>query len=939
VFKIAVLDRFQQNHELLESRFEKFQEFQKKRKFVEKVKEEKYQEGFFKDIFENALGYTLESSSPENGNLLPEEKNETDGKKADGVIKVSNSIVGIVELKDFKTKNLSLVEEQAFNYHNSHSNSKYIIISNFSELRFYIDKKTEFISFKLFEMNFEEFKRFHAILSFESILENLPMKFREETTNFEREISEKFYKDFSEVRLDLYSELVSESETKLEALNLSQKILDRIVFIFFGESRGLLKFSKNYILETWKSDVHESSLWEILKIIFQKVDVGGKIPKTYAYNGGLFSFDKKLDSLQISDETLQKVLNLGSYDFSTELDVNILGHIFENSLDDLQKFAENDFKSLRKRDGVFYTPQFITKYIVENTVGELCRKKWAEIVKNETEKELLDYRKFLESLRILDPAVGSGAFLNEALDFLVREHEKLREKLLPFGDLTLGYEFDKEILENNLFGVDINRSAIEVAKLSLWIKTAKPNRKLSNLNENLRVANSLLEMPFEEKSFDIVLGNPPYFNIQTFGAKSEIVEKIKNRYSEIWQDKSDILFYFIALSLKMSKNRVGFIISNAFLFSDKAQKLRNFILENSKIAKIVNFEKYEVFEDASITTSIVIFDEKAEKSLALNFKDKKYSPEKIVSKMGNVQNFFEIELAKNSVFALVDKRVREVNRKIDSNHKKFSELFKIGKGMETAGNKVFVFKDFPNQFPKEFIKNRVSGENIEKYFLKKEKEYLLYFEEVENFEDLPNSIQNHLSENREFLENRATVKNEGRIWWKYSRPMHKDFYKFDKIWCSYRAKENIFAFDNSNNSIGLTNTTVIFDTNEKLSLKYLIALLNSKLLNFRYKSIGKQTGNGIFEYFPNGVGKLPIPQISPKEQQPIIDLVDELINLKSQISKYKKHFDKLSAVEKIEISEEIEKAENRISEIEKELDKIVYKLYDLNEDEILIVES
>jgi type I restriction-modification system DNA methylase subunit len=579
VFKIAVLDRFQQNSELLESRFQKFQEFQKKRKFVEKVKEEKYQEGFFKDIFENALGYTLESSNPENANLFPEEKNETDGKKADGVIKVSNSVVGIVKLKDSKTKNLSLVEEQAFNYHNSHSNSKYIIISNFLELRFYIDKKTEFESFKLFEMNFEEFKRFHAILSFESISENLPMKFREETTNFEREISEKFYRDFSEVRIDLYSELVLESETKLEALNLSQKILDRIVFIFFGESRGLLKFSKNYILENWKSDLHESSLWEILKIIFRKVDVGGKIPKTYAYNGGLFAKDEKLDSLKISDETLQKVLNLGSYDFSTELDVNILGHIFENSLDDLQKFAENDFKSLRKRDGVFYTPQFITKYIVENTVGELCRKKWAEIVKNETETELLEYRKFLENLRILDPAVGSGAFLNEALDFLVREHEKLRDKLLPFGDLTLGYEFDKEILENNLFGVDINVSAIEVAKLSLWIKTAKPNRKLSNLNENLRVANSLLEMPFEEKSFDIVLGNPPY------GAK---LEKEKKEFP-IQSNESAILFMQLSRRMLKPKSFHGFIIPKPFIYSSSWAKIRD-VFEN-EIFKIVDCGK------------------------------------------------------------------------------------------------------------------------------------------------------------------------------------------------------------------------------------------------------------------------------------------------------------------------------------------------------------
>ncbi len=259
--------------------------------------------------------------------------------------------------------------------------------------------------------------------------------------------------------------------------------------------------------------------------------------------------------------------------------------------------------------------------------------------------------------------------------------------------------------------------------------------------------------------------------------------------------------------------------------------------------------------------------------------------------------------------------------------------------METAANKQFIFKEYPTEFPKEFIKKRMSGDIIKKYEIDTIKEYILYFEDVENFKDLPISIQNYLLENRDFLENRATVKNEGRIWWRYSRPMHKNFYNLNKIWCSYRAKENIFCFDGTKEYIGLTNTTVIFDTNDELDLKYLLALLNSKTLNFRYKSIGKQTGSGVYEYFENGVGKLSIPKIPKEKQEPFINLVDTIIESKEKIAKYNKHFESLNAVDKIEIKEEIEKLEYLVDESIKEIDSLVYKLYGLNEDEVRVIEG
>ena len=149
MFQSSVLKSFSQDESLVALRWSQFQKYLAKVEYIKTVKEEKYQDGFLKDVFENCLGYTLDMTNPSDFNLEREKKNETDGKKADGVIYVNGKIIGVIELKAQDTKNLDKIETQAFNYHASHSNSKYIIISNFDELRFYIDKKTAYEKFSL----------------------------------------------------------------------------------------------------------------------------------------------------------------------------------------------------------------------------------------------------------------------------------------------------------------------------------------------------------------------------------------------------------------------------------------------------------------------------------------------------------------------------------------------------------------------------------------------------------------------------------------------------------------------------------------------------------------------------------------------------------------------------------------------------------------------
>lgn len=807
--------------------------------------------------------------------------------------------------------------------------------------------------------------------------------------------------------------------------------------------------------------------------------------KTLAY---LFEF---LDAYNFandsSDEVVAETKNL--------ISASVLGLIFEKI---------NGYK-----DGSFYTPSFVTMYMARQTIQKAVLQKFNEKyswactaltgdggLKNQIKDHKIkkrDSNALIDSLKICDPAVGSGHFLVSALNeilyvksqlgLLVDEAGNLldydigieNDELIVTSDEGELFEYKKgskektlvqktlfqekqKIIENCLFGVDINPNSVNICRLRLWIELLKsayyqPDgtlETLPNIDINIKCGNSLIsrfaldtdlkdafkkskvsvsdyrttvskyrntsdkvekrlletliesikanfrteilyydpkqkravELPMiikaleasqsllgetvkEEKErkqkqvnlkielskisieideiktnkiyknafewrfefpevldeagnyigFDIVIGNPPYFNIDSFGGGSAMLRYLPVNYPQVYMDKSDILFYFLALAGNIAKVQTAFIISNAMLYSDKAQKLRNYLLQSSSIEKIINFEKYQVFDEASITSMMLFLNKPRVANNATkvkNFVEASYDKNELLREVNNDAGYFNVSLEENCVFALSKNEIAALNRKIDSSHKTCGDLFHVGKGMETAANEVFCFENLPTKFDVSFIKKRMSGEIIEKYTHKPVVEYILYFEEVPSYEKLDKNIKMHLQAFKTKLENRATVKNEGRVWWRFSRPMHKEYYKYDKLWCSYRAKDNIFCLDESTDFIGLTNTTAIFATNVDVSIKYALALLNSKALNFRYKSIGKQTGNGVFEYFENQVSKLPIPVISKKAQKLFITKIDLILKAKA-------------------------KGADTVA-LERQIDDMVYKLYGLTYDEVKTIE-
>ncbi|MCD4794823.1 MAG: Eco57I restriction-modification methylase domain-containing protein [Bacteroidales bacterium] len=563
LFQKSVINKYLKNldNEKVSKAYENFQKFygdKLRLHNIMQLKEENYQEGFLREIFVETLGYTI---NPDNDfNLTTEYKNQKDARKADGAIvaTATKRAIAVIELKSTKTKHLESIKEQAFSYKNNQPGCRYVITSNFQSLRFYIDDATEYEEFNLFNLKEKDFKLLYLLLSKESIFSDLPEKLKQETKFHENDISAQLYTDYKRFKNNIFENLVKNNpqHDKLLLFKKSQKLLDRFLFVFFAEDSGLIPPNAvSKIVEQWKMFKENDEyfpLYSRFQKLFSHLDKGytyktwGEIP---AYNGGLFRNDELLDSteLKIDDEVLEKdSLTLSAYDFNTEVDVNILGHIFEHSLNEIEEITAKlsataetrghvplkKKKTKRKKDGIFYTPKYITKYIVENTVGTLCKEKKEELKINnlfiddtyrrtattrgrvplslsekgkKLYKILNTYKDWLLTLKILDPACGSGAFLNATLDFLIAEHKQTDNLIAELTGDALGlFDTDKAILENNIFGVDINEESVEIAKLSMWLRTAQKGRPLSDLSGNIKCGNSLIDDPevAGDKAFD-----------------------------------------------------------------------------------------------------------------------------------------------------------------------------------------------------------------------------------------------------------------------------------------------------------------------------------------------------------------------------------------------------------------------------------------------------
>lgn len=1000
---------------------------------IRNAKEEQYQEGFLRDLFVNILGYTLNPQS--NFNLTTEHKNVKDSRKADGAIIIDNKVIGVIELKGTNTTDLKSVETQAFGYLNNQTGCVYVITSNLEKIRFYINNAIEYFEFNLFTLSEQEFNLLYLCLSYNSISNSIPIKIKEESLSQEDTITKKLYKDYSEFKHKLYYNLVelNPEMDKLLLFKKSQKLIDRLLFILFGEDRGLLPpNSIREILKQWKQLVELDEykpLYDRFKKYFNYLNTGykGKHHNIFAYNGGLFKSDEVLDNIKIDDELLYKyTLKLSDYDYNSEVDVNILGHIFENSLNELDELKSeiegqeiDKSKTKRKKDGVFYTPKYITKYIVENTVGNLCNEKKKELLINEedyyterkqnkkTKEKLLNklklYKEWLLNITIIDPACGSGAFLNEALNFLIEEHkyvDELEAKL--FGDDILLQNYENSILENNLFGVDVNEESVEIAKLSLWLRTAKPNRKLNSLNENIKCGNSLIdnkeiagekafnwkeEFPkvFAKGGFDIVIGNPPYVQLQS---SKQLSESLDNIGYKTYEKTGDLycLFYEKGNIILKENGILGFITSNKWLRANYGKSLRRYLLENTTIQLLVDLGS-GIFESATVDSNILFFS-KHKTNTPQVFPSIDLSKEKIFTDFTIYETRkVDIEPKEDDIWIISNPIEQQIKQKIELKGTPLKDWdIEIFRGVLTGYNEAFIIDtDKRNELVKEdpkcaeIIKPILRGKDINRYNADWANLWLINTHNGYNgtprinIEGYP-SIKNHLDNYLPQLEKRY---DKGDTPYNLRNCAYVSKFFEEKIIYQEMVQKGEFLFD--------TNNNFCLDTGRIITgkhLKYLLSLLNSKLFFFAIKNYygggglgttGVRMKHTFFEKFPaillyNQEQFIEKADLEIRLHNQLNDISDKfirslnrelnlselstklqewyLLDYKNFLSELKKKKVTLNLSQKAEwdgyFNSEKEKAfeiRNKIDLTDKEIDQMVYKLYGLNEEEIAIIEG
>lgn len=902
-------------------------------------KEEQFQEGFLRELFVNLLGYTIKPSI--NYNLATEIKNEGNQKKADGAIFVNDKVVGVIELKDHKTPDLSQIEAQAFGYKNKHKEAVYVAVSNYEKLRFYIDNAVDYEEFDLFHLTRNDFARLWICLAYENIKNNLPKQIKAASLTNEEQITNALYKDYSNFKRDLFEDILrnnptDDTEHTILLFKKTQKLLDRLLFIFFAEDRGLLPpNSIMMVINQWEKlkELDEyQPFYNRLKKYFGYMNTGfqGKNYEVFAYNGGLFKPDEVLDGLNISDDVLKNYCKkIADYDFASDVDVNILGHIFENSLTEIEEITtklqqgEAPTISKRKKDGVFYTPQYITKYIVENTVGKLCKEKKAELgIKEEeyfadkkrqvaTKKTLVGkldaYREWLLQISICDPACGSGAFLNAALNFLIAEHKLIDEMSAKVaGESIVFPNVENSILENNLYGVDINEESVEIAKLSLWLRTAKPHRKLNSLNNNIKCGNSLIDDPaiagdkafnwqnefpkvFEKGGFDVVIGNPPY-------VRAELLPQTDlNYYSghyHVFNPDGDLFSYFYEQGMNLLKatGLFGFI-SNTFDKTTAGKALRNYIQNSTSIESYTDFTEVQIFEGATTYPVILILSKD-------NISDNAFPYIKIPKEMqGNVAislapvKQVEQRTLDCDSWSFQGAEMAKIIKKISAFRTVREQYGKCYYGVKTALNDAFFVDEetkdkLITQDPKsaELIKPIFEGKDLQKWSNLPLQKYLICthngYERIPavDVEQYP-AIKTHLQGFEPKLSGRY---DKGNTPYNLRNCAYQGLFYQPKIIWGNLQNSNKFSFDESGTVISAPACML------PTSNKALLAVLNSTIVWKFLTSICVVRNGGYIEVKPQYFEQIPIPEIP--EDHPLNELTDSILGTNNILLQKRQRF-------------------------------------------------
>ncbi len=564
----------------------------------------------------------------------------------------ADEIIAPFELKGPSSVDLDRIDpgrkrspvQQAWDYAIDAPGSRWVLVSNCLEIRMYAfgrgrDAYERFDLTRLDDL--KEHERLWRILSARSLFDGQTDQLLRETDSAYKAVTNDLYAEYKALRERLIDFLRNTGEDgpgldALKAIEVAQKLLDRILFIAFAQRTDLMTDRLLKQASELINNFAPQPLWNNFLGLFRAVDVGSPRLGIPAYNGGLFANDPVADAIVVPDHLAVEIAKLGEWDYRREVPVTVLGRLFEQSITDIEalKSGAPPAVSKRKREGVVYTPDSITRFLVEQTVGRSLDERrqtlWDDHGMWEAEegedgpgadKAEPFWRAYLEALRdftIVDPACGSGAFLVAAFDEMARRY---RDAVKALEALDVEVEFDvfDEIVTKNLFGVDLNPESVEITRLSLWLKTARRNHRLQNLEATIRDGNSLIndaafsDRPFDWTSafpevttrggFDVVIGNPPY-------VRMEHLKPIKPYLSEhyvVADDRTDLYAYFFEKGVQILKpgGRLGYISSSTFFKTGSGENLRTFLGDGVGIEDVIDFGDVQVFEGVTTYPAIL----------------------------------------------------------------------------------------------------------------------------------------------------------------------------------------------------------------------------------------------------------------------------------------------------------------------------------------------
>ena len=887
-------------------------EYSRKVRGLKAAKEKTFSPVFIDEVIIKVLGYAR--IDPDRPYTLADQQTLGTGAvdTALGHFQVGGEakVLAPFELKGPDTKDLDRIMlgrgktpvQQAWEYANDAPGAKWVLVSNCVEIRLYgYGRGRE--AYEVFDVSrlddLDELRRLWLILGAPNLLGDATDKLLRETDAAYADITDRLYRDYRGLRERLIAFLVNSADgprlTLAGAIQPAQKILDRVLFIAFAQRRDLMRGNLLESALKAHNEWHPQPIWSNFLGLFRYVDKGNHDMDIPPYNGGLFAEDPVVDALMLPEDLAKDVASLGAWDYRREVPVTVLGHIFEQSITDIERKKaeaggmEPPKVSARKRTGVVYTPDMVTRFLVEQTVGRTLDERRAilraahGIGEGEipTDKEITFWQAWLEVLRtltIVDPACGSGAFLIAAFDRLAQEYRPVLEHLAELG-APAGLDAFDEIVTRNLYGVDLNPKSIEITRLSLWLKTARRDHRLQSLDATIRVGDSLIEdaaftarpfdwraafpQVFERGGFDVVIGNPPYVRMEYIKAIKPCLEK----HYRVAADRADLYAYFYerGVSLLRDGGRLGFISSSTFFRTGSGQNLRKVLSETTAIETIVDFGDAQLFEGVTTYPAIVTLAKAIEPDSDLAYLVVEGDPPDDLGRafLEGARRMPRARLSQES-WRVEDEALARLRDKIRAGRKTLGEVYGAPLyGIKTGLNEAFII-DTPTRDrlvsadPKsaDLLKPFLRGEDVKRWRVEPEGLWLINTSKGKVDIDAYPAVRDWLLPFKSELEKRATKQE----WWELQQAQlaYQPQMSMPQIAYPDLSQGPKFAF---NESGALLDCTIFFCHRFD---DYLPALMNSKSSWFILFSVSNPMRGGTWRLRMKTqyVQLLPIPEIS-----------------------------------------------------------------------------